>query len=43
MNEIFQPKRESHCNLRYTSEFIIPRIHSAYHGGESEYCLGYKI
>lgn len=28
MNEIFQPRKGSHYNLRYTSEFIIPPIHS---------------
>ena len=30
-------------NLRYTSEFIIPPIHSVYHGSESVSYLGPKI
>ena len=35
MNRIFQLREKSHYNLRYTSEFIIPPIHSDYHGSES--------
>ena len=35
MNRIFQLREKSHYNLRYTSEFIIPLIHSVYHGSES--------
>lgn len=42
-NEIFQPGREYH-NLRPTpSEFIIPPIHSVYHGMESVSFLGPEI
>ena len=43
MNEIFQLREKSHYNLRYTSEFIIPPIHSVYHGSESASYLGLKI
>ena len=43
MNEIFQLRDKSHYNLRYTSEFIIPPIHSVYHGSESVSYLGPKI
>ena len=32
MNEIFQIREESRYNLRYTSQFIIPPIHSVYNG-----------
>ena len=35
MNDIFQIREKSHYNLRYTSESIIPPIHSVYHGRES--------
>ena len=42
MNEIFQLREKSHYNLRYTSEFIIPPIHSVYHGRESASYLGSK-
>ena len=35
MNEIFQLREKSHHNLRYKSDFIIPPIHSVYHGSES--------
>ena len=35
MNEIFQLREESHYNLRYKSNFVIPLIHSVYHGSES--------
>ena len=35
MNEIFQLRKKSHYNLRYAPEFIIPPIHSVYHGKES--------
>ena len=41
MNEIFQLREKTHYNLRYVSKFIIPPIHSAYHGRESY--LGPKI
>ena len=40
---IFQFREESHYNLRYTSNFVIPPIHSAYHGSESASYLGPKI
>ena len=43
MNEMFQLREKSYCNLRYTSEFIIPPIHSLYHGSESVSFLGPKI
>ena len=43
MNEIFQLREKSHYNLRYTSEFIIPLIHSVYHGSKSVSYLGPKI
>ena len=43
MNEIFQLREKSHYNLRYTSEFIIPPIHSVYHGSESASYLEPKI
>ena len=43
MNEIFQLREKSHYNLRYTSEFIIPPIHSVYYGSESVSYLGPKI
>ena len=43
MNEIFQLREKSHYNLHYTSEFIIPPIHSVYHGSESVSYLGPKI
>ena len=43
MNEIFQLREKSHYNLRYTSESIIPPIHSVCHGSESLSCLGRKI
>ena len=43
MNEIFQLREKSHYNLRYTSEFIIPPIHSVHHGSESISYLGPKI
>ena len=35
MNEIFQLREESHYNLRYTSNFVIPPIHSVYHDSKS--------
>ena len=35
MHEIFQPRRESSNNLRYTSECIFSPIDSAYHLNES--------
>ena len=43
MNEIFQLREKSHYNLRYTSEFVFPPIHSVYHGSESVFYLGLKI
>ena len=43
MNDIFQLKRKPRYNLRYTSEFIIPPVHSVYHGSESVFYLGTKI
>ena len=43
MNEIFQLREKSHYNLRYTSEFLIPPIHSVYYGSESVSHLGPKI
>ena len=43
MNEIFQLTEKSHYNLRYTSEFIIPPIHSVYHGSESASYSGPKL
>ena len=43
MNEIFQLREEYHYNLLYTSNFVIPPIHSVYHGSESASYLGPKI
>ena len=43
MNEIFQRREESHYNLRYTSNFVIPPIYSVHHGNESASYLGPKI
>ena len=43
MNEIFQLREKSRYNLRYTSEFIIPPIHSVYNGSESVSYLKPKI
>ena len=43
MNEIFQLREKFHDNLRYTPEFIIPPIHSVYHGSQSVSYLGPKI
>ena len=43
LNEIFQIREESHYNLRYTSNFAVPPIHSVYHGSESASYLGPKI
>ena len=40
MNEIFQLTEKSHYNLRYTSEFIFPLIHSVYHGSK---CVSYLL
>ena len=40
MNETLQFREKSHYNLRYTSKFIIPPIHSVYHGSESVSYLG---
>ena len=42
----FQLREKPHCNLRYTSEFIIPVIvlsHSVYHGRESASYLEPKL
>ena len=35
INEIFQLREKSNYNLCYISTFIIPPIHSVYHGRES--------
>ena len=43
MNEIFQIREESRYNLRYTSLFTIPPIHSVYNGRESVSYMGPKI
>ena len=43
MNEIFQLREEFHENLRYTSKFVIPRIHSDYHDRDSASYFGPKI
>ena len=43
INEIFQPREESHYNLRYASKIFIPPIHSVYHGSKSASFLGPKI
>ena len=43
MNEIFQLREKSHYNLLYTSEFLIPPIHSVHHGSESVSYLEPKI
>ena len=43
MNEIFQLREEYHYNLLYTSNFVIPSIHSVYHGSESASYLGPKL
>ena len=43
MNEIFQLIENSHYNLRYTSEIIIPPIYSVYRDNESVSYLGPKI
>ena len=43
MNKIFQLREKSNYNLPYTSEFIVPPIHSVYHGSESASHLGPKI
>ena len=40
---MFQLTEKSHYNLRYTSEFIIPPIHSVYHGSESASYSGPKL
>ena len=42
MNEIFQLTENSHYNLSYTSESIIPTIHSVYHSESASY-LGPKL
>ena len=43
MNEIFQIREESRYNLRYTSHFTIPPIHSVYNCRESVSYMGHKI
>ena len=43
MNEVFQIREESRYNLRYTSQFTIPPIHSVYNGRESVSYMGPKI
>ena len=43
MNEIFQIREESRYNLRYTSQFTIPPIHSVYNGRESASYMDPKI
>ena len=43
MNELFQIREESRYNLRYTSQFTIPPIHSVYNGRESVSFMGPKI
>ena len=43
MNEIFQIREEPRYNLRYTSQFTIPPIHSVYSGRESVSYIGPKI
>ena len=43
MNEIFQVREKSHHDLRHTSQFNIPPIHSVYHGSKSVSYLGPKI
>ena len=43
MNEIFQIREESRYNLRYTSHFTIPPIHSVYNGRESVSYMGPQI
>ena len=42
-NGIFQLREKSRYNLRHTSEFIIPPIHSVYNGSESVSYLAPKI
>ena len=41
--EIFQIREEFRYNLRYTSQFTIPPIHSVYNGRESVSYMGPKI
>ena len=43
MNEIFQIREESRYNLRYTSLFTIPPIHSVYNSRESVSYMDPKI
>ena len=43
MNKIFQLREKSHYNLRYTSESVVPPIHSLYHGSECASYLGPKL
>ena len=43
MIDIFQLREESHNNLPYISNFVIPLVHSVYHGSESASYLGPKI
>ena len=43
MNEVFHLRKESHYNLRYTSQFTIPPIRSVYNGRGSVSCIGPKL
>ena len=43
MKEIFQIRAESRYNIRYTSQFTNPPIHSVYNGRESVYFMDSKI
>ena len=43
MNEIFQLRKKSHNNLRYTSKFFVSPIHSVCNGSESVSYLGPTI
>ena len=42
-NEIFLLREKPHYNLRYTSKFIIPPIHSVCNGSKSVSYIGPKI
>ena len=39
----FKLEKKTGYNLRYTSQFTIPPIHSVYNGRESVYFMGPKI
>ena len=43
LNEIFQIREESRCNLRHTSQFTIPPIHGVYNGRESVSFMSFVI